>query len=130
MLSSAEIKQFETVLRERREKLRTIISNALVSADENFGTLAGQVRDAGDDSVADLVSGLNLNQVAREAGEIADIEAALGRIQDGGFGECIECGNAIAASRLSAYPTAKRCIDCQTRHENARRGGRDATPSL
>jgi len=130
MLSSAEIKQFETVLRERREKLRTIISNALVSADENFGTLAGQVRDAGDDSVADLVSGLNLNQVAREAGEIADIEAALRRIQDGGFGECIECGNAIAVSRLTVYPTAKRCIDCQTRHENTRRGGRDATPSL
>jgi len=130
MLSKAEIDHFENMLRQRREALRAIISEALLASEENFGTLAGEVRDAGDDSVADLVSGLNLRQIAREAEEIGDIESALARIAQGTFGECVVCGNVIDPGRLAAYPTAKRCIACQTRHENARRGGQDPTPSL
>ena len=47
----------------------------------------------------------------------------------GAYGKCVDCGDAITYERLDAYPTAKRCITCQSRHEN-RRGGRDATPSL
>ena len=130
MLEEAVLKTTAERLRARREALRAIISDALLASEENFGTLAGQVRDAGDESVADLVSGLNLRQIAREAEEITDIEGALARIGQGTFGECIVCGNAIDPARLKAYPTAKRCIGCQTKHENARRGGRDATPSL
>jgi DnaK suppressor protein len=129
-LSDTLLKSFRERLRTRREQLRAIISGALLGADENFGTLAGQVRDAGDESVSDLISGLNLKRITREAEEIADIEDALERIALGTFGECIVCNKKIDPARLEAYPTAKRCIDCQTRHENTRRGGRDATPSL
>ena len=40
------------------------------------------------------------------------IESALARIEDGSFGECQNCGEAIAPKRLQIDPTAPVCIDC------------------
>jgi phage/conjugal plasmid C-4 type zinc finger TraR family protein len=37
-----------------------------------------------------------------------------------GPGICIDCGCAIEAERLTACPTARRCLDCQERHERTR----------
>ena len=55
-----------------------------------------------------------------ETAELGDIEAALERIQAGTFGTCTDCGVTISTARLNAYPTAKRCIDCQTLAEQHR----------
>jgi DnaK suppressor protein len=55
-----------------------------------------------------------------ETAELVDIEAALERTDAGTYGQCSDCGVAIAPARLDAYPTAKRCIDCQTRKEQGR----------
>lgn len=44
--------------------------------------------------------------------EIADIRAALARIEDGSYGICSSCGEEIAPARLEALPTATRCIRC------------------
>ena len=49
-----------------------------------------------------------------ETAELGDIDAALERIQAGTYGQCTDCGVTIAPARLNAYPTAKRCLDCQT----------------
>jgi DnaK suppressor protein len=49
-----------------------------------------------------------------ETAELGDIDAALERIQAGTYGQCTDCGVTIAPTRLNAYPTAKRCLDCQT----------------
>src|SRR5215468_10164127 len=46
-------------------------------------------------------------------------------IEGGTYGVCIDCGEEIAPSRLEAYPTAGRCIACQSGHE-----ARVATPNL
>ena len=40
------------------------------------------------------------------------IEAALGRLDDGSYGECSECGEAIPLRRLQIDPAATRCVDC------------------
>ena len=55
-----------------------------------------------------------------ETAELGDIEAALERIQAGTYGTCTDCGVTIPAARLHAYPTAKRCIDCQSLIEHHR----------
>ena len=55
-----------------------------------------------------------------ETAELGDIQAALERIELGRYGTCTDCGQTIAADRLNAYPTAKRCIGCQTRKESKR----------
>ena len=55
-----------------------------------------------------------------ETAELGDIEAALERIQAGTFGTCTDCGVTISTARLNAYPTAKRCLDCQSLAEKRR----------
>jgi DnaK suppressor protein len=49
---------------------------------------------------------------------LLDIERALQRIEDGSFGECLECGELIAPGRLQANPTATLCIGCAEAREH------------
>lgn len=129
-LSQPELTRLKTLLEERRRALLDDIHAALVkSGNESFIELAGRVHDVGEESVADMLMELNLNSSRRETDELADIEAALARMRGGRYGACLDCGAEIHRDRLLAYPTARRCIDCQQLREN-RRGGRDATPSL
>jgi DnaK suppressor protein len=44
--------------------------------------------------------------------ELAEIDAALGRIQDGHYGRCIACGGPIGLQRLRAIPEARYCMAC------------------
>jgi RNA polymerase-binding transcription factor DksA len=41
---------------------------------------------------------------------LVEIDAALQRIADGGYGRCEVCGEAIPDERLQARPTARTCI--------------------
>jgi RNA polymerase-binding transcription factor DksA len=130
-LTRQDLDDFEQRLGNRRETLRWIVHDALVeSRREDFLELAGAVHDAGEESVADLLEGVQHAALNREVEELADVEAALRRISLGSYGVCIDCGDEIGRERLDAYPMAKRCLVCQTRHENDRRGGKDVTPSL
>lgn len=49
---------------------------------------------------------------ARRQSTIRRIDAALARIERGEFGECVDCGEWIAAKRLQWDPTVIKCIDC------------------
>ncbi len=40
------------------------------------------------------------------------IKAAVGRIDEGEYGYCAECGDEIAERRLEVDPMAERCIKC------------------
>lgn len=130
-LSENELKELEQKLRQRREDLRWAIHSALVESErEDYVKLAGAVHDAAEESVADLLEGMNHFLLNREVEQLRDIEAALERMSEGSYGVCIDCGEDIAVERLRAYPTAKRCFTCQAHHEAAQRGGLDTTPSL
>ncbi len=50
-------------------------------------------------------------------GEIAQIEAAIKRMELGTYGYCTSCGNDIDALRLDAMPYAANCIDCAALNE-------------
>jgi DnaK suppressor protein len=43
---------------------------------------------------------------------LSQVDAALRRLNDGGYGQCERCGEPIAAGRLEARPTATTCIKC------------------
>ena len=49
----------------------------------------------------------------RNQDHLAQVEAALARLDAGTFGACVRCGKEIAAERLEAIPWASHCIDCQ-----------------
>lgn len=46
-----------------------------------------------------------------------EVVAALRRIEDGDYGICEECEEAIPQTRLTAVPYARRCRRCQERLE-------------
>ena len=48
----------------------------------------------------------------RRLDRVAQIEAALLRLDDGSYGVCERCGDRIAAGRLEALPTATTCVSC------------------
>lgn len=60
-------------------------------------------------------------EVARDVGELREIEAALRRLDEGRYGLCAACGAAIDPRRLQAEPFAVRCAACQTALERSRR---------
>ena len=49
----------------------------------------------------------------RNAIQLAAVERALGRLDDGTWGRCARCGRPIGDERLAALPWAAHCIDCQ-----------------
>ncbi len=51
-------------------------------------------------------------QVALVGREILSIRRALGRLDNGTYGECVQCGELIAPARLNARPEAALCIRC------------------
>jgi RNA polymerase-binding protein DksA len=44
--------------------------------------------------------------------QIADIDAALQRLDAGTYGICVSCGEPIGAGRLKVRPAATQCRDC------------------
>lgn len=129
-LTQQDIQALQSRLEQRRAELRHDLHDKLLqSGDKTFTELAGRVHDAGDESIASMLIDLTTSEIEREVQEVQDIEAALARIRGGDYGVCMDCGEQIAPARLQAYPIAKRCRDCQSRHEDLR-GAKDATPSL
>lgn len=49
--------------------------------------------------------------------EVRQIQAALKRIEDGEFGECLECGEDILPERLEVVPHATLCRKCASAAE-------------
>jgi DnaK suppressor protein len=64
--------------------------------------------DVANDGAAEVEVGL----IATEERLLADVRAALDRIDDGTFGTCAECGERISQGRLAALPYARQCIRC------------------
>ncbi len=48
-----------------------------------------------------------------DAAKLREATAALERIQDGTYGICLDCEEAISPRRLAALPWASLCIRCQ-----------------
>lgn len=59
------------------------------------------------------------DEATREHGELRAVRAALARLDDGSYGECIDCDIDIPFARLQAQPAALRCVPCQEKAEQA-----------
>ena len=92
------------------------------------------VADAGDDPAAVVqldqtrvgrlsrMDALQAQAMAKASGErravqLREIDAALRRIDDGSYGDCERCEEAINPRRLDADPTARLCIVCASKSE-------------
>ncbi len=73
-----------------------------------------QAKELEDSEVVDALG----NEARAELNKVA---AALGRMDKGDFGYCMECGEKIELGRLEAHPYADECIDCAEFDERKRR---------
>jgi DnaK suppressor protein len=108
--------------RRRAGLLQEIRDELLQSDDEHYVDLAERVHDVAEESVADLLSDVELAVIDRHIREVLDIEGALQRIAMGSYGICVDCEGPIVYRRLQAYPTASRCRDCQQHYEQTHAG--------
>ena len=66
----------------------------------------------------ELEKRLALEKQLRE--QLAEIQHALQKIEDGTYGMCDSCGNPIAANRLEVLPQASLCIECKAKNAKGR----------
>ena len=109
-MKEADVNEFRTLLMakrneivgqsRRREDIWIVQSNELIETVQ----LAGQREFA--------ARGLE-----RDTKMLMQIGAALKRIDDGEFGICLDCEEAISPKRLAAVPWAGYCLHCQELHD-------------
>jgi DnaK suppressor protein len=56
----------------------------------------------------------------RSRQQVADVQAALARLEEETYGDCVRCGEPIDPRRLESVPTTRYCIACQEQLETAR----------
>ena len=104
----------------RASLLEQIRAEAGDSPDLQFvSVLGGLPGDSADLATNRFLAELDLSRSERLARELSEVHAALERLANGTYGQCVDCGEEIDAARLHAWPTALRCLDCQDRFEKA-----------
>ena len=129
-LTDTELSSLAERLQERHRIVLAVVREEIEQSDaREYGKLIGALPgDVGDQSVADTLADLNISIADRHITQLRAVEAALSRIRNGTYGTCIDCGAEIGFERLSAYPTAERCIQDQDRVE--RTYAHESTPTL
>ncbi|GII81591.1 hypothetical protein Sru01_65730 [Sphaerisporangium rufum] len=104
---------------------RARLEHMLAELDRSIRVLRGDPVSVGDRSAADAGSVLTEADRAQAMIEAADrqrtaVVAALGRLEAGVYGRCVDCGAPVPEGRLAARPEASRCVQCQSRRERRR----------
>ena len=130
-------KKMPSAIRERYELLKRMledrrrdIQEKLRSIRESLPPEGADVKDAEEQSVDDFVQEIDFALMQMKSETLRRIDEALGRLENGTYGRCIECGSDIAAGRLKALPFAELCRACQEAHENEAREAREAEQAL
>ncbi len=113
-LTPADRGRIKTALEARRVALRTEVKAQLQgSGDERVVGLRNRLDETDDWAVADALAELDIAGLRHTLQDLNEVDAALARLRDETYGTCVDCGEPIAPARLLAYPTARRCIECQ-----------------
>lgn len=103
-------------LTEELEQLKT----AMRPADERReGSPFGKREEEATESY-ELERRLTLEKSIRE--QLAAVEHALQKFEDGTYGLCDNCGKPIPPERLEALPQATLCLDCKARQAKDAKG--------
>ncbi|MGV3492838.1 MAG: TraR/DksA family transcriptional regulator [Ramlibacter sp.] len=97
----------------RRDELRAMLQESAAAVVEG----APEVMDFKDVAAEDTRAAVDDIALGHAAEELAQVVAALRRLDDGTYGTCQDCGDTIDARRLQALPATPFCTDCQAAHE-------------
>jgi RNA polymerase-binding transcription factor DksA len=93
------------------------------SESENLGELSSSDQHMADVGTETFDREKDLSILEQIEAELADVEHALRRLDDGTYGTCEACGKVIDDARLEALPAARFCLDDQSKAEREARAG-------
>jgi DnaK suppressor protein len=113
-MDKKKLETFKKRLEERQQTLRKAVSRT-----EEDGRVADQdtAQDIADRAASSYTKEFLFSQSNNDRQLLQMVETALQRIREGGFGECVNCGNDINPKRLEAVPWTRHCIACQEKLE-------------
>jgi DnaK suppressor protein len=121
-------------LRELLQRRRRDILSAALAARSEIEALKAADRDPEfeENAQVELADYTLSSLMEQQRRELIQIDAALIRMDQGIFGECVDCGTDIPFERLAALPFAIRCEEDATDHEerNRRRSASEAMPTF
>ena len=114
MTVGLDLGRFRQALESERDRLRHAVQ--AVHHDGSLLYESGDLSIGSGDHIADSATETYMRELddgLEENAEhlLGEIEAALGRIDDGTYGLCVNCGKPIGEQRLAAVPYATLCID-------------------
>ena len=115
--TQTEMDLLRTLLEGRICILRADLEAAMRARDARVGAILPEVYDQRDDAGLLQRGEVDAESERLAAADLVRCEAALRRMDEGTYGECVDCGEPIALSRLRVQPQAERCHDCQEFHE-------------
>jgi DnaK suppressor protein len=118
-MDSGRYNELKRILEERRREIQGDVQTRIKHVRAEGGGGIMQTVEMGDASEADVHDDIEFALIQMKAETLKRIEAALGRLDDGEYGYCSECGDEIAEQRLRALPFALRCKDCEQAREIA-----------
>ena len=110
-------------LKEERERLTKVLEQLRASAppigEVKEGSPYGK-KEEGAFEAFELEKRLALER--RLTGALSDVEHALGKLKQGTYGLCDNCGQPIEAARLEVLPQASLCLSCKARQAKNAKG--------
>lgn len=123
-MTKKEAAQYKKLLLKKREEIakeiHDIAKENMKSIKEASGDLSGYSYHMADMASDNYDRELSLNIATGEQKIIYEIDEALKRIDEGGYGICLSCSKKIPVKRLKALPYAKYCIQCQSQEEKVK----------
>jgi RNA polymerase-binding protein DksA len=117
-MGRAEVREFRQLLARRRTELKQEVDrmggDALTRGSGELSTMPLHMADVGSDT---FEQDMTLGRLESGSEELAEIQAALDRIERGSYGLCENCQKPIPKTRLRAIPYAKLCIACKQKEE-------------
>ena len=114
-MDKRRVAAFRKRLEAKRQELASFLSKA---RDESRAMGAEDSGDQGEEATLAYNRDMLYSQSDTGHTLLKHVEEALGRIEDGEFGICEECGRSIGMKRLDAVPWTPNCRDCQEEVES------------
>lgn len=102
-------------LEERRLSLVHLAGENADAARELLDTESSHAREG---AVERAESAMRARLSERDRHELAEIDAAILRLDRGTYGKCERCDGAVGRHRLQALPEARLCMACSSSRES------------
>ncbi len=113
-MTKIELKKSRGVLEAQQAELADVLRNRDALTIETSPDELDRIQHATERELA-------IGKMERESILLRSVRAALGRMDAGTFGVCLECEEDISPKRLAAVPWSPLCIVCQEAYDRERK---------